>query len=160
MAFTFMGKGLHELQMGEALSLTAANFAPEISWLGMYPTWETFIGQGILVILFVGALIYTFVIKPEVDSRDLKDETQHIQGDIGVVHDLAEHISKHAQRCEIFLKDTKDLDLKELSYHLKEIDAKVHELSDHVRYVEDKLTDEYERLGPAIMPKEKGREIP
>ena len=160
MAFTFMGKGLHELQMGEALSLTAANFAPEILWLGMYPTWETFIGQGILVILFVGALIYTFVIKPEVDSQDLKGETQHIQSDIGVVHDLAEHISKHAQRCEIFLKDTEDRDLKELSDHLKEIDAKVHELSDHVRYIEDKLTDEYERLGPAIMPKEKGREIP
>ena len=160
MAFMFMGKGLHELQMGEALSLTAAKFAPEISWLGMYPTWETFIGQMILVVLFLGALLYTFVIKPEVDSQDLKDETQHIQSDISVVHDLAEHISKHAQRCEKFLKDTNDHDLKELSDHLKEIDLKVHELSDHVRYVENKLIDEYERLGFAILPKDKKRETP
>ena len=160
MAFMFMGKGLHELQMGEALSLTAAKFAPEISWLGMYPTWETFIGQMILVVLFLGALLYTFVIKPEVDSQDLKDETQHIQSDISMVHDLAEHISKHAQRCEKFLKDTNDHDLKELSDHLKEIDLKVHELSDHVRYVENKLIDEYERLGFAILPKDKKRETP
>ena len=160
MAFMFMGKGLHELQMGEALSLTAAKFAPEISWLGMYPTWETFIGQMILVVLFLGALLYTFVIKPEVDSQDLKDETQHIQSDISVVHDMAEHISKHAQRCEKFLKDTNDHDLKELSDHLKEIDLKVHELSDHVRYVENKLIDEYERLGFAILPKDKKRETP
>ena len=72
MAFMFMGKGLHELQMGEALSLTAAKFAPEISWLGMYPTWETFIGQMILVVLFLGALLYTFVIKPESIHRTLK----------------------------------------------------------------------------------------
>ncbi len=158
MAFTFMGKGLHELQMGEALSMTLANFAPEISWLGMYPTWETFIGQGILILAFAGALVYTFVIKPEVDSKNLKEETHHIQSDISLVHDLAEHISKHAQRCEVFLKDTKDQDLKELSEHLKEIDEKVHQLSDHVRYVEDKLIDEYERLGLAILPRERRQE--
>ena len=60
MAFTFMGKGIHELQMGEQFSLTAAEFFPSISWLGMYPTWETFIGQAILFFLFVFALVYTF----------------------------------------------------------------------------------------------------
>ncbi|SVA42552.1 uncharacterized protein METZ01_LOCUS95406 [marine metagenome] len=156
MAFTFMGKGLHELQMGEALSLTPASFAPEISWLGMYPTWETFIGQSFLLILFLAGLFYTFVIKPEVDTQNLRDQTSHIQSDIGFVHDLAEHISDHAKKCEIFLQDTKDEDLKELSSHLHEIDAKVHELSDHVRALEERLVDEYERLGLSIMPDKKG----
>ena len=160
MAFTFMGKGLHELQMGEALSLTAAEFAPEISWLGMYPTLETFIGQALLLLLFVAGVLYTFVIKPEVDSKELLDETSHIQNDISFVHDLAEHISEHARRCEVFLKDTKDKDLKELSGHLKEIDTQVHELSDHVHSLEEKLIDGYERLGFAIMPKKKGPESP
>ena len=160
MAFTFMGKGIHELQMGEAVSLTAADFAPEISWLGMYPTWETFIAQSLLLIIFLVGIIYTFVIKPEVDSKDLLEETSHIQNDIGFVHDLAEHISDHAQRCELFLKDTKDKDLQELSGHLKEIDSQVHELSDHVRSLEEKLIDGYERLGFAIMPKKKNPEPP
>ena len=160
MAFTFMGKGIHELQMGEAVSLTAAEFAPEISWLGMYPTWETFIAQSLLLIIFLVGVIYTFVIKPEVDSKDLLEETSHIQNDIGFVHDLAEHISDHAQRCELFLKDTKDKDLQELSGHLKEIDSQVHELSDHVRSLEEKLIDGYERLGFAIMPKKKKPESP
>jgi len=160
MAFTFMGKGIHELQMGEAISLTAAEFAPEISWLGMYPTWETFIAQSLLLVIFLVGVIYTFVIKPEVDSKDLLEETSHIQNDIGFVHDLAEHISDHAQRCELFLKDTKDKDLQELSGHLKEIDSQVHELSDHVRSLEEKLIDGYERLGFAIMPKKKKPESP
>ncbi len=56
MAFLFMGKGLHELQMGNALSITPATWAPEIGWLGMYPTMETFIGQIILMVAYVFAI--------------------------------------------------------------------------------------------------------
>jgi high-affinity iron transporter len=155
MAFMFMGKGLHELQMGGALSLTGASFAPEIPWLGMYPTWETFIGQMILVLAYVGALIYTFGIKQERAAHELKSEATQIQQNITVVHDLVEHISHHAKRCEIFLKDTGDQDLKELSEHLKEIDSKVHELFDQVNYFENRLTDEYDRLSQPIGAKEK-----
>lgn len=155
MAFMFMGKGLHELQMGGALSMTAADFVPEIPWLGMYPTWETFIGQMILVVAYAGALVYTFGIKQERAASELKSEASQIQQNITVVHDLVEHISHHAKRCEIFLKDTGDQDLKELSQHLKEIDSKVHELFDQVIYFENRLTDEYDRLSQPIGTKEK-----
>jgi high-affinity iron transporter len=155
MAFMFMGKGLHELQMGAALSMTRADFAPEIPWLGMYPTWETFIGQMILVVAYAGALIYTFGIKHERAAHELKSEATQIQKNISVVHDLVEHISHHAKRCEIFLKDTRDQDLKELSEHLKEIDSKVHELFDRVIYFENRLTDEYDRLSQPLGTKEK-----
>jgi high-affinity iron transporter len=155
MAFMFMGKGLHELQMGGALSITGADFAPEIPWLGMYPTWETFGGQMVLVIAYAGALIYTFGIKHERAASELKSEATQIQQNITVVHDLVEHISHHAKRCEIFLKDTSDQDLKELSQHLKEIDSKVHELFDRVIYFENRLTDEYDRLSQPIGAKEK-----
>ncbi|PIQ99719.1 MAG: iron permease [Nitrospinae bacterium CG11_big_fil_rev_8_21_14_0_20_45_15] len=146
MAFVFMGKGLHELQMGEQLSLTAADFAPEISWLGMYPSWETFSGQMVLALAYILALLYTFVFKPEVENKQLHAEAGKIQQDIAIVHDLVAHISQHAKRCEVFLKDTKDQDLKELSEHLKEIDEKVHELYNHVHSVEDQLSSEFERL--------------
>jgi high-affinity iron transporter len=155
MAFMFMGKGLHELQMGGVLSLTGADFVPEIPWLGMYPTWETFIGQMVMVVAYAGALVYTFGIKHERAAHELKSEATQIQQNITVVHDLVEHISHHAKRCEIFLKDTRDQDLKELSEHLKEIDSKVHELFDQVNYFENRLTDEYDRLSQPIGAKEK-----
>jgi len=29
----------------------------------MYPTWETFVGQAVLLVLFVFALFYTFIFK-------------------------------------------------------------------------------------------------
>jgi high-affinity iron transporter len=146
MAFTFMGKGIHELQMGEQVSQSVADFLPSIHWLGMYPTWETFIGQAILFAAFVFALVYTFVIKATLGTTHLKEETHQLQGSITQVHDLIEHISHHAKRCEVFLKDTPDQDLKELSVHLKEIDIKIHELFGHVKQVENQLQDEYEKL--------------
>ncbi len=159
MAFIFMGKGLHELQMGKVLPMTHAEFAPHISWLGMYPTWETLIGQSVLVGAYLFALVYTFGIKPEVATQTLKTETSNIQNDIHFVHNLVEHISHHARRCEIFLKDTGDQDLRELSQHLKEIDQKVHELSDHVTFMENQLLDEYERLGQRAFAQEKKKEL-
>ena len=154
MAFIFMGKGLHELQMGSQISITLAGFLPEVPWMGMYPTWETFIGQMVLIVAYMGALLYTFGIKPERTAQELKIETSQLQKNIATVHDLVEHISHHAKRCEIFLKDTSDQDLKELSVHLKEIDGKVHELFNQVLYFENQLSDEYDRLGQPIREKE------
>ena len=69
MAFIFLGRGIHELQMGEQFSMTAAKFLPNISWLGMYPTWETFIGQAILFAAFIFALVYTFIIKAKKEAK-------------------------------------------------------------------------------------------
>ena len=65
--------------------MTGADFAPEIPWLGMYPTWETFIGQMILVIAYAGALVYTFGIKQERAAHELKSEASQIQQNITVV---------------------------------------------------------------------------
>ena len=153
MAFTFMGKGIHVLQMGEQVSMTIAENLPSISWLGMYPTWETFIGQAILFAAFVFALAYTFIIKAELSSTQLKVETAQLQNNITHVHDLVEHISHHANKCETLLKDTPDQDLQELSGHLKEIDIKIHELFGHVKYVENQLQDEFEKLGKQAFQK-------
>jgi high-affinity iron transporter len=146
MAFTFMGKGLQQLQIGNVISSTSVSFMPQIAWLGIYPTWETLAGQGVLVGAYLFAIIYTFGIKPEIQNKTLKSETGHIKQDIAVIHELLAHISQHAKRCETFLKDTNDQDLKELSRHLAEIELKIQELTDHARGVENRLLDEYDKL--------------
>ncbi|QPJ63359.1 MAG: FTR1 family iron permease [Candidatus Nitronauta litoralis] len=65
MAFMFMGKGLHELQMGNALSITPVTWAPEFAELGMYATIETFIGQVILLVAYIIAIAITLRSKLE-----------------------------------------------------------------------------------------------
>ena len=60
MAFVFMGKGLRELQEGNVLTITIIPGFPHVELLGLYPTVETLLGQLVLVVLFVIALVKTF----------------------------------------------------------------------------------------------------
>jgi high-affinity iron transporter len=60
MAYVFTGKGIRELQEGNAVSATFITHFPTIDWLGMYPTWQTLMGQMVLLVLFAFAMLKTF----------------------------------------------------------------------------------------------------
>ena len=64
MAFVFAGQGVAELQEGRLLSTTPVAWAPRIPALGIYPTAESLLAQGVLLALLVVALVWTFVIEP------------------------------------------------------------------------------------------------
>ena len=60
MAFVFMGKGIRELQEGNLMSITVIPGFPHIDALGIFPSVETLLGQLLLIVLFVFALVKTF----------------------------------------------------------------------------------------------------
>ncbi|MGH7628259.1 MAG: FTR1 family iron permease, partial [Gemmatimonadales bacterium] len=64
MAFVFAGKGVGELQEGGLLPTTIVAGAPRLPALGIYPTAESLLAQGMLVVLLVVAIVWTFVIEP------------------------------------------------------------------------------------------------
>jgi high-affinity iron transporter len=64
MAFVFAGKGVAELQGGGVLPTTIVSWAPRMPALGIYPTVESLLAQGVLAFLLLAALIWTFVIEP------------------------------------------------------------------------------------------------
>jgi high-affinity iron transporter len=64
MAFVFAGKGIAELQEGGLLPTTIVLGAPRIPALGVYPTVESMVAQGILLALLLVALVWTFVVEP------------------------------------------------------------------------------------------------
>jgi high-affinity iron transporter len=64
MAFVFAGKGVAELQEGELIPTTFIPGGPRLPALGIYPTVESLVVQGILVLLLLLALVWTFVIAP------------------------------------------------------------------------------------------------
>jgi high-affinity iron transporter len=64
MAFVFGGKGVAELQEGGYLPTTIVDGAPRVPALGIYPTMESLLVQGILLALLLAALVWTFVIEP------------------------------------------------------------------------------------------------
>ncbi len=64
MAFVFAGKGIAELQAGGLLPTTVVSWAPRLPGLGIYPTLESLLAQGVLLTLLLAALLWTFVIAP------------------------------------------------------------------------------------------------
>ncbi len=64
MAFVFAGKGVAELQEGGLLPTTIVAGPPRVPALGIYPTVESLLAQGVLLALLVVALVWTFVIEP------------------------------------------------------------------------------------------------
>lgn len=64
MAFVFAGKGVADLQEGGALPTTVVDWAPRLPALGIYPTVESMLAQGVLVALALVALVWTFLIEP------------------------------------------------------------------------------------------------
>ena len=61
MAFVFAGRGIRELQEGNALPMTPLRHVPDIPWLGIFPTVQTVTIQAVLLVLFAFALLKTFV---------------------------------------------------------------------------------------------------
>jgi high-affinity iron transporter len=64
MAFVFAGKGVAELQAGSLLPTSIVSWAPRVPALGIYPTLESLLAQGVLLFLLAAALLWTFVIAP------------------------------------------------------------------------------------------------
>ena len=58
MAFVFAGKGIAELQEARIIPLTVIEGAPRVPVLGIYPTLESLILQGLLVVLALIALAW------------------------------------------------------------------------------------------------------
>jgi high-affinity iron transporter len=61
MAFVFAGKGVAELQEAQLVALTVVDGAPRIPVLGVYPTVESLVVQGLLVVLAIVALVWVAV---------------------------------------------------------------------------------------------------
>jgi len=64
MAFLFAGRGIAELQEGGVIATTVLPWAPRIPALGIYPTLESLLAQGVLLVLLLGALVWSFVVAP------------------------------------------------------------------------------------------------
>lgn len=69
MAFVFTGKGIRELQEGNVIPITVMRGLPNIPSMGIFPSVETILAQGLLVVLLVFAILKTFVLKPRATEQ-------------------------------------------------------------------------------------------
>ena len=64
MAFNFAGSAIAELQEGGLVPLTPVEWLPRVPALGLYPTLESAGAQALLLVLALGAVLWTFWIVP------------------------------------------------------------------------------------------------
>lgn len=67
MVISFVGKGLHEFQEANIISTTSINI-PTIDLIGLYPTLETTLAQLFILAAWIGAVLYSFSVKPKSDK--------------------------------------------------------------------------------------------
>jgi high-affinity iron transporter len=61
MAFVFVGKGIRELQEGNVIGITVLRGVPSAPSMGIFPSAETLVAQGVLLALFLFMVIRTFM---------------------------------------------------------------------------------------------------
>jgi high-affinity iron transporter len=103
MAFVFMGKGIRELQEGNALPITALPGFPHIELLGIYPTVETLLAQFVLVALFAFALVKTFwparsVALPTIEPAPIA--SSELEGRLAEIQASARSLARKVEQLE------------------------------------------------------------
>src|SRR5687768_9099550 len=61
LAFVFLGKGIRELQEGDAVGITVLPSLPSFPAMGIFPSAETLVPQALLIVLFIFMLLKTFI---------------------------------------------------------------------------------------------------
>ena len=65
MAFSFVGQGIAELQEAGYIATTPLGWLPTLPALGIFPTIQTTLLQGVLVVALLGALAWVFWLEPK-----------------------------------------------------------------------------------------------
>jgi high-affinity iron transporter len=64
MAFSFIGRGVAELQAAGVIGATPLDWVPSIPVLGIFPTFQTLASQLALAVALFGALAWVFWLGP------------------------------------------------------------------------------------------------
>ncbi len=137
LSFVFAGKGIRELQEAGIIGITPLNLIPEVDILGIYPTLETSIVQGVLLLALILSLFWLGLIKQEKEKKEIVISVSRIADDMKSMHEAFEHIKGHI----IEWKKCEDIDLE-----AEELDRKIQDVISHVDELENKLGDFFDEV--------------
>ena len=137
LSFVFAGKGIRELQEAGIIGITPLNLIPQVDILGIYPTLETSIVQGVLLLALILSLFWLGLIKQEKEKKEIVISVSRIADDMKSMHDAFEHIKGHI----IEWKKCEDIDLE-----AEELDRKIQVVISHVDELENKLGDFFDEV--------------
>jgi len=135
LSFILLGKGVLEFQKAGTVGITPIDFLPTIDALGIYPTAQTAIPQGILILAFIFAYIWIGYISRQREKKEIAVSLSRIAEDMKSMHAAFDHIKGHI----IQWKKCEDIDIE-----ARDLDSQIHDVISHVDELEDKLGDFYD----------------
>ncbi len=105
--------------------------------LGIYPTVETTIVQGVLLIALIGALIWLGLINQERERKTIVASVSHIADDMKTMHEAFDHIKGHIiewRKCE------------EINLEAEELDGQIQDVLKRVDELENRLGDFFDMV--------------
>jgi hypothetical protein len=136
-----LGKGIKELQEAGVVNATPLEFLPYIDAVGFYPTLQTSIPQGLLILAFAFAAFWLGYVKREREKKELVITISRISEDMKSMQAAFDHIKGHIiewRKCE-------DIDLE-----AEDLDKQIQEVVSHVDELETKLGDFYDIVSKNI----------
>jgi len=137
LSFVLAGKGVRGLQEAGIVGITPLDFIPQVDILGIYPTVETTIVQGILLLALIGALIWLGLINQERERKTIVASVSHIADDMKTMHEAFDHIKGHIiewRRCE------------EINLEAEELDGQIQDVLKRVDELENRLGDFFDMV--------------
>ena len=145
LSFILVGKGIREFQEAGFIGITPLEYIPNIDVLGIYPTLQTSLPQGFLLLAFIFAVVWILIVKQERERKEIVFSVTKIAEDMKTMHVAFDHIKGHIiewRRCE-------DIDIE-----AEDLDKQIHDVITHVDNLENKLVDFFD-----IVSKNRGNNI-
>jgi high-affinity iron transporter len=137
LSFVLAGKGVRGLQEAGIVGITPLDFIPQADILGIFPTLETTIVQGVLLLALIGALIWLGFINQERERKTIVTRVSHIANDMKTMHEAFEHVKGHIiewRRCE------------EINIEAEELEGQIQDVLKHVDELENRLEDFFDMV--------------
>ena len=137
LSFILVGKGIRELQEAGIVGITPLEYLPQVEALGIYPTLETALPQGILLLAFIFAFMWLSYVNREMEKKEIAMSLSRIADDMNSMYSAFDHIKGHIidwKRCEGIDIEARDLDsqIQEVITHVDELESKLGDFYDIV----------------------------
>ncbi|MGQ0792619.1 MAG: FTR1 family protein [Deltaproteobacteria bacterium] len=137
LSFVLLGKGIREFQEAGVIGISPVDGFPQIDLLGIYPTVETLLAQGILLAACLFAVFWLGYVKREREKKEIAVSVAGISNDMKSMREAFDHIKSHI----IEWKKCPDIDLE-----AEEVDTRIQDVIKRVDDLEGKLDDFFDTI--------------
>lgn len=130
LCFILAGKGIHELQQAGVIDITRTQNFPTVEFLGIYPTMETLVPQGIIFIAVLFALFWIVYVTRVRERQEFVKSLTELSGEMETMHHSFDHIKGHIlewRKC-----DDIDIEAEELEHQIQDVIKHVNDLQDRI----------------------------